>query len=180
MPWRVWGNAALTALHAGDADLQPVGVVPVFNCRHDEYLSTPHPIYYPILCNGDGSPRRELASLGHKSSIDNRDEISDFPSSSRMVELSPVDQVSVDMSPSNDVSTYGTMIRKHNSPYQIPTPDERAMIAGRDARADSVSPNVAITRTREWEEEGTRVQVTKPQPPEVFVVAYDPTLKRVE
>ncbi|KAH9461917.1 hypothetical protein Pst134EB_005834 [Puccinia striiformis f. sp. tritici] len=71
-----------------------------------------------------------------------------------MVELSPVDQVSVDMSPSNDVSTYGTMIRKHNSPYQIPTPDERAMIAGRDARADSVSPNVAITRTREWEEEG--------------------------
>ncbi|POV94769.1 hypothetical protein PSTT_16670, partial [Puccinia striiformis] len=52
--------------------------------------------------------------------------------------------------PSNDVSTYGTMIRKHNSPYQIPTPDERAMIAGRDARADSVSPNVAITRTREW------------------------------
>ncbi|POW06822.1 hypothetical protein PSTT_08663, partial [Puccinia striiformis] len=105
------------------------------------------PFIIQFFATGMDPPRRELASLGHKSSIDNRDEISDFPSSSRMVELSPVDQVSVDMSPSNDVSTYGTMIRKHNSPYQIPTPDERAMIAGRDARADSVSPNVAITRT---------------------------------
>ncbi|KAI9613592.1 hypothetical protein H4Q26_010202 [Puccinia striiformis f. sp. tritici PST-130] len=83
-------------------------------------------------------PRGKLASLGEESAIDNRDGISAFSSPPPMVELSPVDQVSIDMPPRKEVSAYDTMIAEHDSP------------------------------------------VTRPQPPEVLVVAYDPTLKRVE
>ncbi|KAI9618146.1 hypothetical protein H4Q26_012491 [Puccinia striiformis f. sp. tritici PST-130] len=48
--------------------------------------------------------------------------------------------------PCNDVSTYGTMIREHDSPYEIPPPEERAM--NTYPAGSSVSPDVTITRTR--------------------------------
>ncbi|KAH9464371.1 hypothetical protein MJO29_002035 [Puccinia striiformis f. sp. tritici] len=104
------------------------------------------PFIIQYLAMGMDPPRGELASLGHESSIDNRDGISDFSSPPRMVELLPVDQVSIDMPPCNDVSTYGTMIREHDSPYEIPPPEERAM--NTYPAGSSVSPDVTITRTR--------------------------------
>ncbi|KAI9618147.1 hypothetical protein H4Q26_012492 [Puccinia striiformis f. sp. tritici PST-130] len=109
-------------------------------------------VYYPILCNGDESPPRELASLGRESSINNRDGIMHFSSPPRMVDLSPVDRVSIDMPPCNDVSTYGTMIREHSSPYEIPPPEGRAM--NTDSPGSPVSSDVATTRTRDGEEQG--------------------------
>ncbi|KAI9613269.1 hypothetical protein KEM48_003819 [Puccinia striiformis f. sp. tritici PST-130] len=123
-----------------------------FNCRHNEYLAIPHPIYYPILCNGDASPPRELASLGQTSSIENRDGILDISSPPRMVELLPVDRVSIDIPPCKDVSAYDRMVHEHNSPYKVPSPLQRAMNtypAGRDSRDDPIPPGVVITRNRD-------------------------------
>ncbi|KAI9613589.1 hypothetical protein H4Q26_010199 [Puccinia striiformis f. sp. tritici PST-130] len=122
-----------------------------FNFRHDEYLSIPHSIYHPILYDGDATPRGELASLGQESAIDNRGGILDFSPPPRMVDLSPVDQVSIDMPPRKDVSAYDTMIGEHNSPYKIPT-----YPAGRDARDRPISSDLAITRTRDGLDCGTR------------------------
>ncbi|KAI9621310.1 hypothetical protein H4Q26_015808 [Puccinia striiformis f. sp. tritici PST-130] len=96
------------------------------------------------FATGMQTPRGELASLGQESAIDNRGGILDFSPPPRMVDLSPVDQVSIDMPPRKDVSAYDTMIGEHNSPYKIPT-----YPAGRDARDRPISPDVAITRTRE-------------------------------
>ncbi|KAH9464381.1 hypothetical protein Pst134EB_003908 [Puccinia striiformis f. sp. tritici] len=108
------------------------------------------PFIIQFFATGMNPPRGELASLGHESSIDNTDGISDFSSPPRMVELSPVDQVSIDMPPCNDVSTYGTLIREHDSPYKIPSPKERAM---KTYPAGSPVPSdVAITRTRELDD----------------------------
>ncbi|POW14128.1 hypothetical protein PSTT_03216, partial [Puccinia striiformis] len=158
-------------------------------------------IYHPILCNGDEFPPcGELASLGRESSIDDRDGISQFPSPPRMVELLPVDRVSIDMPPYNDVSTYGTLIREHKSPYKLPPQEERAMNtypAGRDARDHPASSDEPVLRDRlcyggighrfphiapglhlRRHVMKTRFRVTTPQPPEVLVEAHDPTLTR--
>ncbi|KAI9613596.1 hypothetical protein H4Q26_015800 [Puccinia striiformis f. sp. tritici PST-130] len=101
-----------------------------------------------------------------------------------MVEVSPVDQVSIDMPHRKEVSAYDTMVHEHNSPYKIPTPAERAMStypASRDARDHPISSDQAVTRTRGYDDdECAGPGFTRPQPPEVLVVAYDPTLKRVE
>ncbi|KAH9464380.1 hypothetical protein Pst134EB_003907 [Puccinia striiformis f. sp. tritici] len=109
------------------------------------------PFIIQYFATGMNSPRGELASLGRESSIDDRDGISQFPSPPRMVELLPVDRVSIDMPPYNDVSTYGTLIREHKSPYKLPPQEERAMNtypAGRDARDHPASSDEVITRTR--------------------------------
>ncbi|KAH9441739.1 hypothetical protein Pst134EA_032516 [Puccinia striiformis f. sp. tritici] len=77
-----------------------------------------------------------------------------------------------------DVSAYDTMIGEHNSPYKIPT-----YPAGRDARDRPISSDLAITRTRDGLDCGTRGLIaadTKPQPPGVLVVACDPSLRRAE
>ncbi|POW00959.1 hypothetical protein PSTT_12781, partial [Puccinia striiformis] len=101
------------------------------------------PFIIQYFATGMQTPRGELASLGQESAIDNRGGILDFSPPPRMVDLSPVDQVSIDMPPRKDVSAYDTMIGEHNSPYKIPT-----YPAGRDARDRPISPD-AITRTRE-------------------------------
>ncbi|KAH9464517.1 hypothetical protein Pst134EA_002973 [Puccinia striiformis f. sp. tritici] len=109
------------------------------------------PFIIQYFATGMQRPRGGLASLGQESAIDNRDEILDFSSPPRMVELPPVDQVSIDMPTRKDVSAYNTMIREHTSPYEIPKPEERAMStypAGRDARDHPTSSDLAITRTR--------------------------------
>ncbi|KAH9472192.1 hypothetical protein Pst134EA_002815 [Puccinia striiformis f. sp. tritici] len=108
------------------------------------------PFIIQFFAAGMDPPRRELASLEHESSIDNRDGISDFSSPPRMVALLPVDQVSIDMPPCNDVSTYGTLIREHDSPYEIPPPKERAM--NTYSAGSPVSSDVAI-RTRELDDD---------------------------
>ncbi|KAI7966280.1 hypothetical protein MJO29_002028 [Puccinia striiformis f. sp. tritici] len=115
------------------------------------------PFIIQFFAAGMDPPRRELTSLGHESSIDNADGISDFPSPPRMVEVSPVDRVSIDVPPYNDVSTYGTIIRDHNSPYEVPPPEGRAMntySAGRDARDHPASSDVVTTRTRDGDWKG--------------------------
>ncbi|KAI7965202.1 hypothetical protein MJO29_003300, partial [Puccinia striiformis f. sp. tritici] len=135
------------------------------------------PFIIQYFATGMQPPREKLASLGEESAIDNRDGISAFSSPPRMVEVSPVDQVSIDMPHRKEVSAYDTMVHEHNSPYKIPTPAERAMStypASRDARDHPISSDQAVTRTR------AGPGFTRPQPPEVLVVAYDPTLKRVE
>ncbi|KNE97913.1 hypothetical protein PSTG_08786 [Puccinia striiformis f. sp. tritici PST-78] len=140
------------------------------------------PFIIQYFTTGMQPPRGELASLGQESAIDNRGGILDFSPPPRMVDLSPVDQVSIDMPPRKDVSAYDTMIGEHNSPYKIPT-----YPAGRDARDRPISSDLAITRTRDGLDCGTRgliaatrVQDTKPQPPGVLVVACDPSLRRAE
>ncbi|KAI9618155.1 hypothetical protein H4Q26_012500 [Puccinia striiformis f. sp. tritici PST-130] len=54
------------------------------------------------------------------------------------------------MPPCNDVSTYGTLIREHDSPYEIPPPKERAM--NTYSAGSPVSSDVAI-RTRELDDD---------------------------
>ncbi|KNE97903.1 hypothetical protein PSTG_08776 [Puccinia striiformis f. sp. tritici PST-78] len=109
------------------------------------------PFIIQYFATGMQPPRGKLASLGEESAIDNRDGISAFSSPPPMVELSPVDQVSIDMPPRKEVSAYDTMIAEHDSPYKIPLPKEREMStypAGRDARDHPISSDLATTRTR--------------------------------
>ncbi|POW09418.1 hypothetical protein PSTT_06847, partial [Puccinia striiformis] len=147
-----------------------------------------------------------IGSLGQTSSIENRDGILDISSPPRMVELLPVDRVSIDIPPCKDVSAYDRMVHEHNSPYKVPSPLQRAMNtypAGRDSRDDPIPPGVVITRNRDSDDGcfclnryfigglvgvgATIIVLTlifylgnaaKPQPPEVLVVAYCPTVKR--
>ncbi|KNE92046.1 hypothetical protein PSTG_14579 [Puccinia striiformis f. sp. tritici PST-78] len=156
------------------------------------------PFIIQYFATGMQPPPRELASLGQTSSIENRDGILDISSPPRMVELLPVDRVSIDIPPCKDVSAYDRMVHKHNSPYKVPSPWQRAMNtypAGRDSRDDPIPPGVVITRNRDSDDGcfclnryfigglvgvGATIIAAKPQPPEVLVVAYCPTVKRVE
>ncbi|POW00962.1 hypothetical protein PSTT_12779, partial [Puccinia striiformis] len=104
------------------------------------------PFIIQYFTTGMQPPRGELALLGQESAIDNRGGILDFLASPRNV-----DQVSIDMPPRKDVSAYDTMIGEHNSPYKIPT-----YPAGRDARDRPISSDLAITRTRDGLDCGTR------------------------
>ncbi|KAH9447614.1 hypothetical protein Pst134EB_021625 [Puccinia striiformis f. sp. tritici] len=110
------------------------------------------PFIIQYFATGMHPPPRELASLGQTSSIENRDGILDISSPPRMVDLLPVDRVSIDIPPCKDVSAYDRMVHEHNSPYKVPSPWQRAMNtypAGRDSRDDPIPPGVVITRNRD-------------------------------
>ncbi|KAI9618153.1 hypothetical protein H4Q26_012498 [Puccinia striiformis f. sp. tritici PST-130] len=79
-------------------------------------------------------------------------------------------EFSIDVPPYNDVSTYGTIIRDHNLQCLLQVYNVRHGCFDGLHRADIVG----VVHDMKLK---TRVQVTKPQPPEVLVAAYDPTLK---
>ncbi|KAI9606825.1 hypothetical protein H4Q26_006364 [Puccinia striiformis f. sp. tritici PST-130] len=92
----------------------------------------------------------ELASLGQESSNGYRDGIMDSPSPPRMIELLPVDEVSIVMPPYHDVSSYNKMIGEYNPKHNIPPPENRAISPYPTERRNA--RDMAITRTRDGDD----------------------------
>lgn len=100
-------------------------------------------------------PREELALLDPESRVGYRDITLHSSSPARAVELLPVNGVSIDIPPSDDVSSYDKMILEYNAQHQIPPPEEGGIDAypvERYERGIPITSEVAITRNRDiWD-----------------------------